>query len=377
MSEAEIREGVDGAERYRSQGNGQGAPRKFPRIADGDCARWVGVDPPVLEFTIADLVPLGMVTLLVAEGGAGKSLLLQTAITCIPTGLAFLAKATIGGSAVGLFAEDPTEALHWRQSKINKILDVDMEALVGRAFVQSYFGFDAALWRDGEATPFMTELENELAQIAEIRLLIIDNVATVYHDNENLRTSVTAFLTALNGLAARLRIAIILSTHTSKSSDGSTARSASGSTAWVNAARAVLELRPGDDEGSVVLTLIKANHTKAGEKIQLVWVDGVLVHDPGPDELQRRFNTRRMNELIFDMVRKGWERKNPYSETPQTGDRYLPRAIARQGDFKAGEVRAAMVGWMDQGFLVVDRHSAKSPRGLRVAKSLDSDPGIE
>ena len=102
---------------------------KTPTIAANDCSRWVGKEPPPLVFTIHDLVPQGMVTLLIADGGAGKSMLMQTAMTCIPSGLPFLGKSTSGGATVGLFAEDPDAVLHLRQQRINKSLDVSMESL--------------------------------------------------------------------------------------------------------------------------------------------------------------------------------------------------------------------------------------------------------
>ncbi len=52
----------------------------IPNIADGCVSRWLGKEPLPLVFTIAELVPQGMVTLFVSEGGSGKSLLCQTAI---------------------------------------------------------------------------------------------------------------------------------------------------------------------------------------------------------------------------------------------------------------------------------------------------------
>ncbi len=73
--------------------------QRLPRIADGSADRWLGKEPAPLEFTIEDLVPEGMVTLFVADGGAGKSLLAQLAIACFPTGKPFLGKATKPGAA--------------------------------------------------------------------------------------------------------------------------------------------------------------------------------------------------------------------------------------------------------------------------------------
>ena len=129
----------------------------MPRIKDGSADRWLGKEPAPLEFTIEDLVPEGMVTLFVADGGAGKSLLAQFAMACTATGKAFLGKATKPGAAVGIFAEDPDPVLHIRQVRINQLLEIDIEDLGGRAYPISFSQHDATLWRDGEPTHFLHE----------------------------------------------------------------------------------------------------------------------------------------------------------------------------------------------------------------------------
>ena len=44
----------------------------LPAIDKADVARWCDVDPPEIIFTIEDLVPQGMVTLLTGQGGPAK-----------------------------------------------------------------------------------------------------------------------------------------------------------------------------------------------------------------------------------------------------------------------------------------------------------------
>lgn len=342
----------------------------MPDISTADSSRWMGREPEPLKFTIAGLVPEGMTTLLVGEGGAGKTLLMQTAMTAIPTGQPFLRKETASGATAGVFAEDPEAVLHLRQQRINQSLGVDMEALVGRAFVQSYVGYVPYLWRDGAPAPFMAQLEAQLGQIPELRLLVIDNAALVYADDENGRVPVTGFINALNGIAHRLTIGIILSTHVSKSKDGSSLRAASGSTAWINACRSVLKLETGADD-TATLTLIKANHTKPGATIDLEWRNGVLVARAEPDTLDKRARSRRLAVKIFDLIEQGWEDGVPYGTAPQTGHRYLPSAVARQSEFKVREVEQAMVALIDNRFIKEDRKSARTPKGLRAVKVPD------
>ena len=139
------------------QDGGQDETETLP-LSQSDCSRWVGKEPPELPFTVAGLAPKGMTTLLIADGGAGKSMLMQIALTCCPSGLPFLGMATLAGNTAGLFAEDGEAVLHVRQCRINDALDVDMEDLSGRSFLKSYQGENAVLWNRDGPTTFFDEL---------------------------------------------------------------------------------------------------------------------------------------------------------------------------------------------------------------------------
>src|SRR5216683_1865991 len=119
----------------QSQGNGTDWEQQRPStppIDKSDVARWQGRDPPDIVFTIADLVPQGMVTLLTSQGGAGKTLLLQMAGTVVAAGgMAFLGKGASTGGAAGVFAEDPESVLHVRQPRINEFLAIDYGRIAG------------------------------------------------------------------------------------------------------------------------------------------------------------------------------------------------------------------------------------------------------
>src|SRR5690242_1008148 len=121
----------------QSKPNGYGQRSALPSIERADVGRWQGREPPELVFTVADLVPQGMVTLLTSQGGAGKTLLLQMLGTTVAAGgITFLGKATVTGRAAGVFAEDPENVLHIRQPRINQHLDIDYDRIAGRYFPQ-------------------------------------------------------------------------------------------------------------------------------------------------------------------------------------------------------------------------------------------------
>jgi hypothetical protein len=175
----------------RSRGNGvdREPPPSLPPIDKADVARWKGRDPPDIIFTIEDLVPQGMVTLLTSQGGAGKTLLQQMAGTAIASGtLRFLGKSSVVGRAAGVFGEDPEAVLHVRQPRINEFLKIDYDRIAGRYFPQSYFGQPAQLWREGGPTAFLLSLEEELKRIEALRLLTLDNAAVLFSGDENSRS---------------------------------------------------------------------------------------------------------------------------------------------------------------------------------------------
>jgi RecA-family ATPase len=346
----------------------------LPDISRSDASRWVGIDPPSLVFTIEGLVPARMTTLLVAEGGAGKSLLAQTAMTCIVTADDFLGKETQKGSAAGLFAEDPDEVLHHRQARINDSLDIDMEVLTDRAFPCSYSGEDAALWRDGQPTKFLRDLEDQLSQIDELRLLVVDNVMLVFAGDPNSLGEVSRFVNYLNGLADRLDIGVVLVTHKSKSNDGSTLRAALGSVAWINATRSVLELRK-DKGGNPELAVIKANHSAADAAIPLTWTDGLLTAPHSKGDLVKTLENRTINNMFLDLLKKTEAEGRDVSHSPNAKN-YAPKVFAKhkaRGGINKPEFEDAMERLFANGVIVAEQCGPPSRRMRRlVIKDADA-----
>jgi RecA-family ATPase len=319
--------------RGRRQANGHDDDwHELPAINQADVARWRGLEPPEIIFTITELIPQGMVTLLTSVGGAGKTLLMQTACTVIAGGQqTFLGKGAVVGKAACLFAEDPDDVLHLRQTRINEHLGIDYDQIAERLFVQSYFGLPAQLWRLQSPTRFLSELEAQLARVDGLRLLTLDNAALLFSGNENSRPEVTEFLAALNGLADRLSIGIVLSAHASKSNDGTSLRVSSGSTAWVNACRSVLELRAGDNDQGPSLVVIKANHAATGTTIPLAWQDKLLVANGSPGGILNSIHRRTCERVFLDLLDKVKAHERHVSDSRNSAN-YAPRLFAQRPD---------------------------------------------
>ncbi len=346
----------DAARAPRPNGHDRAAPL-LPPIHLADVARWRGREPAEIQFTIEDLAPTGMVTLMTSLGGSGKTLLLQMAGTAIAAGVGnYLGKGAVVGRAAGIFGEDPEGVLHVRQPRINEHLNIGYDAVAERYFPQSYFGLRAQLWRGGRVTPFFGELEQSLMQIQALRLVTLDNAAILFSGDENSRPEVTEFLSELNGLADRLDVAIILSAHASKTQDGTALRVTSGSTAWVNACRSVLELKAGDSASGPSLTVVKANHAATGTTIQLTWRDKLLIPEVAPTSIIRSSERHKAERVFLALLKKIKSEGRHVSESTTAGN-FAPKLFARRGDnegCKVDDFRTAMESLFQKNAIVVE-----------------------
>ncbi len=327
-----------------------GAPlSSFAAVLDGaDVARWIDVDVPELGFAIAGLIPDRCVSLLAGDGGSGKSILLQTAATCVAMGLPFLGREVTQGPALYVTGEDPEAVIHGRQARINKALGLEMGDLAGKLFVMSASEQEFILF-SSEETQLLRKLTMDMT-LRGIRFAGIDSATLTFDNDEINRRAVSAFLRSLNTMARRTRAAVVLIAHTSRSSDGTSARMASGSTAWVNSARAGLLLK-GLEDGAE-LTLLKANYAKSGIKIGLRWTgEGVLVSDEPETGTVASIEKSADDALVLNEIAAAWRDPGaaPLSRAPQTQARYLPSFMARQHGWKAKRTEAATARLFDAG----------------------------
>lgn len=245
---------------------------------------FTGTTVPV-KWVIPDWLELGTVTLLAGKGGVGKSrLALQTAVQ-----LALGGGRYILGDGAPLFRtakqartlylswEDDGHEYHRRlAAHINPGSAPDANTTATMKLVDDCIHFAdlrerGPLWEPhkggGGHIATKGEETNLFKQVAEYAaeyqtgLVVVDTVAAAYLGDENIRTLVRSFVTALSVLANQTGAAILLVTHPSKSSD------VSGSTDWENACRTVWQLqREGD---GLLLVHRKANHAPIQDSIYL------------------------------------------------------------------------------------------------------------
>lgn len=242
--------------------------------------------PPDRPWIVPDWLPARAVTLLAGSGGTGKSLLVQQWLTAIATGKPLLGiQAAEPVPVLYVNCEDDHDELWRRQWAICRASGVAMHQL-GEAGVHVLprMGKDNALGTFDDAGRFVPgELLQHVRSYAlahGVRLIALDNLAHLFPGNENDRGLVTAFCSALAGLALEVDGAVVVVGHPAKKEESTY----SGSTAWEAGVRQRLYLsRERDGEGNEVdgsdlrtLSIGKANYTGKGQAVEMLWRAGAF-----------------------------------------------------------------------------------------------------
>jgi len=322
-------------------GDQQGS-RPFDIVGRGDISSWVGADPAPVPFVIADFVEQGAVGLLAGEGGAGKSYTVLTAAMSVAAGRSFYGKWAMRGRAVCLFAEDSSGAIHARLARLCRAADVPMDDLVGNLFPLSLLDDDIGdrtLWSNGRTTARLKVLETELSAIPELRLLVLDCVAQMFDGDEISRRDVAGFLGALTAMARRLTIGIILIHHASKSTDGSSLRMASGSTAWIAQVRAAAELRKATADEGPRFAVRKINNGREWE-VELKWTDdGALVPVVEPSGVMAGIERQGHEQAFLDCLAAVALQGRTVTDSANSRSRYAPKVFVTMPEARGTRVR--------------------------------------
>jgi hypothetical protein len=247
-----------------------------------DLADWQDKDPPARQWVVPDLIPVGCVTLLSGAGGLGKSALALDLMLAIAT--AGLHKGEAGvwlgretkafpPVSVGFFAEDDSDELVRRVKRMARARNLDLERLGSAVkIIPAPDDMDATIWFSAAspaagATPLFDYLL-DVVSTEGASLLVLDCTSAIFSGNEIVRSEVAGFMLALNQVARRYRIAILLLTHPSL--EGMKGNGTSGSTAWINQCRSFLRLEtPEGAPDELKLTHAKSNWSRKGTSIRL------------------------------------------------------------------------------------------------------------
>lgn len=241
---------------------------------------------PPPQYVWRGYIPRGVVTLLGAHGGTGKSTIALMLAVAVATGQPLFGIETEPERVLFVSLEDGAGLLRHRLKRICEVWGIDPEQLEGRLFlvdgVEHPELFTAEGKQEGSTTDTYNEVES-LVQDIGAGLLIVDNASDAFGGDEIQRRAVRGFIRCLAKIARDNHAGCLLLSHVDKGTSRKTSQdteSYSGSTAWNNSVRSRLFMARADD-GTLTLTQQKNNLGAMAARLKLHWPeDGLPDLDP-------------------------------------------------------------------------------------------------
>lgn len=258
------------------------------------------LSPP--QFALDPLVPAGLVTLLAAHGGAGKSILALSIAAHYALGRSWAGFTPAGGRVLFATLEDSADLVMWRLRKIAETHGLDPDQLEGQFTIADGSDGDGALATEFNAAGVRKVGESaNLLRLEELAagagLIVVDNASDAFDGDENARRQVRWFIRRLGQIAHANESGLILLAHLDKHAArySSNSNSYSGSTAWHNSVRSRLAII--DRDGQPQLVHEKSNLGPKADPVPLEWTDsGVLVPRNCMDESARHDEARERQD---------------------------------------------------------------------------------
>lgn len=229
--------------------------------------------PPEVPFVVPGWLPAGVVTLLAAHGGTGKSYLSIYIAICLATGRhPFDAGVEIERVRVILYsAEDGALVLQNRIVRYLQMMGVNRSDLNGWLEVLDATNSDNVLFEQQGVTHRFAWLR-ERSHRTGAQVLIFDNASDGFSGNEIDRAQVRQFMSALRQVAPT----VLLLAHVDAASsmaDMADAKGYSGSTGWHNSARSRWFMARDKKTDEIILAQPKVNYARAGAQVIICWDD--------------------------------------------------------------------------------------------------------
>jgi hypothetical protein len=228
---------------YEAKQHGWKAPRNTTFTIEPLTDAWLNEEPPPQDWLWEDIIPMGSVTTITAQGGSGKTFLtLRLAEACTHGSEQFLTfshnpKKLRRGTVVFVNAEEDPDTIRRRlwsiqQRKIAKMAKAHKgEKLAARiaeyrAELKKYFKkihlvgkqFSIIDMVDGQPQfgSGLEALRKQLRTLDEVVLVILDPMARLHNGDENSNAVSTMLINAGDSIAQEFHCAVLMSHHVSK-----------------------------------------------------------------------------------------------------------------------------------------------------------------
>lgn len=284
----EILGSEDAAELMRLAG-GKPPPDPIPFSFATLEPEWLGIAPPPLTYTIEPLLPSGVVGMLVAEGGAGKTTFGLRAAVSVAGGRDLFGLPTRQGRCVYIACEEHESGLrrrlYWivnrekekmrQENSSPESIELFEQNLLANLTLRSAVGYEMYLVsaRNGEASQsnLVEALIEKLPRPLE--LLILDPISRLNGAEENSNQVGTALVNAAERIASEVGCTLMLCHHTGKAAAKDrdvglyAARGASG---FVDAARSSIRLLQADANDVKDFSNIPPGLVEAGDLVRVI-----------------------------------------------------------------------------------------------------------
>lgn len=292
-----------------------------------ECINAESITPKQQPWLWYGIIPLDTSTLFVGEGGIGKSLLLIYLAARISRGDKFLACGEeiqfSQGKIIILSAEDDLE-----YQIRPKLIAADADC--SQIEIIKYMKETASQKKQFlDLDKHLDLLEEKIKKMKNVKMVIIDPISYFTGDlKDHINTRVANFLNALNDIAKKYNLAIILNKHFRKQSSGNNIMNAmsevAGCGSWVNTPRAAHVIaRHPEDKQKICIVDLKANLKEKGleahaykiisdkftfeDKIitttKLIWFEE-MVKISADDALNEQSYFKSKEQIAYDFILK-------------------------------------------------------------------------
>jgi putative DNA primase/helicase len=318
------------------------SPRITPLLMPVSVVDVLSNPSPPTQFVWDGYLPRGVVSLMGAHGGIGKSTIALMLAVRAALGRPLFGVDTVACKTLFVSLEDGQHIIRHRLAHICRTWAIDLEQLRDRLHIVDGTANPELFAADNRGAGEVTLSYLELCKLvlAEgIGLVVVDNASDAFGGDEIQRRQVRAFMRSLASVARLTDCAVMLLAHvdknTSRNKSAQGGEGYSGSTAWHNSARSRLFMARTED-GLLRLEHQKCNLGKLREPLTLVWPEDGLPMLDSPDGFSSRVKGRVDDECTVTLLRMiaEFEGRGQYCSPAPTSRNHVHAMLRSEPSFQ-------------------------------------------